>query len=149
MGCRFFASRRVPWVVALVVLGCGGGGGSPPPPATPSPPLVAPSEPAAADRLSGQWRMKQVGNGIVGHDDVVLKLEAEGSHVLGTYAADKGKIDGEVKGNVVTGSWEEENGNGTFRWELSPDGKTFQGTFAGMLHSKPVPEGATWSAKKE
>jgi hypothetical protein len=103
----------------------------------------------AASPMQGKWVMTQTGDQLVAHEQLPMKIEINGSHVLGTYAADKGKIDGELQGNVIEGSWEETDGNGNFRWVLAPDGKTFRGTFSGMLHSQRVPEGATWSGTRE
>ena len=129
-------------IVITAALGCGSSRstGSP---RSPGQPL--PENGAAESKLQGSWTMSLQGSGLVGHEKVPAEIEINGSHVLGKFAADKGKIDGELKGNVIEGSWEETDGNGNFRWVVSPDGKTFQGTFGGMLHSQKVPEGATWS----
>jgi hypothetical protein len=151
-------TRKAPRIFSVILavaalVGCGGTSTS-----TPRTSAVATTTPravgggprsAAPVPLQGKWRMTQAGDKLIAHEQVPMKLEINGTHVLGTYAADKGKIDGELVGNVIEGTWEETDGNGNFRWILSPDGKSFHGTFSGMLHSQQVPEGATWSGVRE
>ena len=138
------AFRFFPVIVTVVAaLGCGGAPSSNG--AAPLPKLPNETSVRQVPSVQGNWTVSLVGDGLVAHEAVPLKIEINGSHVLGKFGADKGKIDGEMKGNVIQGSWEESDGSGNFKWVLSKDGKTFQGTFGGMLHSQKVPEGATWS----
>ena len=133
---------------ASLILGCGGSSSTTPAPsAPPNSPMMEASK--KADALEGEYVMNQNADGNAPHTDIPLELKFEGTHVIGKFNADQGTIDGELKGQVVTGSWKEEGGDGTFEWVFSPDGKTFRGTFAGMLHSKPVPKGATWSGVRK
>lgn len=103
---------------------------------------------AATLRLNGKWTMTQEGSQLIGHKSVPLVLEVEGSHVLGHYHPDQGTIDGQLRGDVIEGSWKESDGEGNFVWKISSDGTHFTGVFTGMLHSQHVPEGATWSGVK-
>ena len=138
------AFRFFPLVVTVAAaLGCGSSNANRAEASLPK--LPHESTVAQVPSVQGTWTMSLEGSGLVAHEDVPLKIEVNGSHVLGKFGADKGRIDGELKGNVIEGSWEETDGNGNFKWVLSKDGKTFHGTFGGMLHSQKVPEGATWS----
>ncbi|GAC1361502.1 MAG: hypothetical protein NVSMB47_13790 [Polyangiales bacterium] len=151
------SNRTVRWMTtmtaAMIVAGCGAG--APIAAATsgtkkPEPPFPTESVTTAVAReLAGTWTMRQQGQGLVGHEDVPLTIDVEGSHVMGHFAADQGTIDGELKGNDVIGSWKESDGEGDFVWHLSSDGKTFDGKFTGMLHSRQVPEGARWSGVRK
>ena len=137
--------------VAVALVACGGG--APERPGATSakgPDASSEADPTSAAReLAGTWTMRQQGQGLTGHVDVPLTIDVEGSHVMGRFAADQGTIDGELKENEVVGSWKESDGEGDFNWHLSRDGKTFDGKFTGMLHSKQVPEGARWSGVHE
>jgi hypothetical protein len=142
--CAPIPPRSVLLVVAFAAIGIGCGGSSGPP-ATSPPQSDMQIESKVAHMLQGKWTMFQKADGVATHSNVLLTLRAEGSHLLGKIGADEGEIDGQVQGRTATGSWKEVDGEGTFRWEFSDDATSFKGTFAGMLHSKPIPEGATWT----
>ncbi len=137
---RFFSLA----LLLAAFVGCGGT--SSPPTRTSTAAHTAKAEPVVP-QVQGRWTMSQRGDALVAHERIPMTVEINGTHVLGTYASCKGRFDGELEGNVVEGTWEETDGNGNFRWVLAPDGKSFQGTFGGMLHSQQVPEGATWSGR--
>jgi len=139
-------------VAAALALGCSGGGHTEARSPTPVVAGVgggphAKDEPATFE-LDGKWTMTQSGEGLIGHKSIPLFLDVQGSHVLGHYHPDQGTIDGEIRGDVIEGSWKESDGEGNFVWKISPDGTHFSGAFTGMLHSQSVPEGANWSGVK-
>ena len=63
----------------------------------------------------------------------VLTLTQTGNTVVGTYPHDKGKIEGTINGNKLSGTWSEapsykpNNDAGNFEFTLSEDGKLFSG----------------------
>lgn len=135
-------------LAALALGACGHGGGdaagATSPKAEPTP------RDDHGDRLAGDWSTSIDAKGLVGHNDVPLKLEITGSHVLGKIGADGLQVDGQLKDDdTVVGSWKETDGEGDFTWKFSPDARSFKGTFGGMLHSKPVPEGSSWSGVRK
>lgn len=146
------------WVVlggiALAVLACSGGGRETRAPAKSPPHAIGGGPRATKDAsrallLNGNWMMTQKGPGLIGHANSPLMLRIEGTHVLGWYHPDQGMVDGEMHGDVIEGSWKENDGEGNFVWNVSSDGRHFEGEFSGMLHSQSIPEGSTWSGSRK
>lgn len=49
------------------------------------------------------------------------------NHVTGRYPAYRGRLEGDVKGNRLTGTWNTPKASGSFEFVLSEDGKSFIG----------------------
>lgn len=58
-----------------------------------------------------------------------MSLNVSGGRVTGSYEYAGGKIEGTVSGNVARGTWTQSNAHGGFVWQLSPDGRSFTGTW--------------------
>lgn len=91
----------------------------PPPPAPPSlPPLPSDfSVTSFAGRWNTTWR--------------TMEISISGTRVTGRYDYQNGRIEGVVRGNVIEGRWYQDNRpqGGSFRFELSADGKSFSGNW--------------------
>jgi MscS family membrane protein len=72
----------------------------------------------------------------------VLNLNQNGNQVTGTYPYRKGRLKGEVVGNVLRGRWYEGQANwdeyrGDFEFKMSPDGNHYVGRW-GKGFGKPL-----------
>ncbi|NKX46459.1 hypothetical protein [Roseicyclus persicicus] len=90
------------------------GGAAPPP---------QPQPPVAGAGFGGVWNTDAAGT---------LTIHQTGASVTGSYTCcSGGQIAGTVSGSVLTGTYIEDNGTdyGTIRFELSPDGRSFTGSY--------------------
>lgn len=62
-----------------------------------------------------------------GIDEIEMTLIQDGKKVTGFYAHDNGKIEGELKGRILTGRWTEDEASGRFEFEFSKNGESFDG----------------------
>ena len=66
----------------------------------------------------------------VSQHQLPMRLSQTGDHVSGTYDwSGGGVMDGTVSGNILSGTWTQKNGQGSFRLSLSSDGNSFSGTW--------------------
>lgn len=56
-----------------------------------------------------------------------MTLNFDGETVTGRYTHANGRIKGTLNGNILTGTWTQDNGSGAFRFEFGDDFETFQG----------------------
>lgn len=90
--------------------------------------------------LSGSWSTDWGG----------LEMIQNGDTVTGTYTHDSGKINGVLSGNTLSGTWSEaptysgDHDSGKFVWIISPDFKSFTGTWGYGSSS----EGGGWVGTK-
>lgn len=78
---------------------------------------------AALADWTGTWDTRWLGGG------ARLYLRQEDDKVVGRYSAYSGRLEGEVDGNRLSGTWSEPKGSGTFEFILSDDGQSFVGRF--------------------
>jgi hypothetical protein len=83
--------------------------------------IAGPAAPPA--NFGGQWTTTSSGV------SYALTITQNGASVTGTYPHYTGTITGTVNGNVLTGSWTDVSGTGTFTLTLSADGTRFAGTW--------------------
>jgi small-conductance mechanosensitive channel len=79
--------------------------------------------PARAADWTGSWDTRWRGDG------AVLDLRQEGQRVTGAYPLYNGRVEGEVRGRELHGSWTEGDRSGRFLFVMSDDGKSFMGRF--------------------
>ncbi|TVR79259.1 MAG: mechanosensitive ion channel family protein [Rhodospirillales bacterium] len=87
--------------------------------------LALPSLAAARDQAdwSGVWDSRWRDGG------AVMILQQTDDRVFGTYPALEGIIEGRIEGRVLSGTWRDDFGIGTFTFAISPDGDSFTGRF--------------------
>ena len=56
-----------------------------------------------------------------------MVLTQKGVQVTGAYEHKNGRIEGTVLGNLLQGTWTQSNGSGRFEFQLSNDGRSFEG----------------------
>ncbi len=128
-GLRAVMNIYYEWVEGPAPARTGGGGSQPLP--SPTPPAFTPPGEGFGGGFSGGWRTSE-GD---------MSLSQNGARVSGTYTQDNGRIDGEVRGNRLSGFWSEGSSNqrcstqrlgsfywGRIEWTLSPDGRRFEGS---------------------
>ncbi|MBC8247065.1 MAG: hypothetical protein H8E81_05720 [Deltaproteobacteria bacterium] len=86
--------------------------------------ILSPANSEAAS-WTGTWETKWQGGGAKMH------LVQSGNRVTGTYEYKNGRIDGTIDGNRLNGTWVQDGDRGTIRFEISPDGQSFKGTYNG------------------
>jgi len=59
----------------------------------------------------------------------IVILQQADDRVVGTYPAFDGIIQGRVDGNILSGTWRDAGGAGTFTFSISPDRQSFMGRF--------------------
>ncbi|MBL8311397.1 MAG: hypothetical protein JNL19_13310 [Burkholderiales bacterium] len=104
-----------------------------PPVATPTPPAA----PAAASAVSwtGDWST----------NFGAMQLTQRGSHVSGAYDYRGGRLEGELVANVLRGRWTQDNASGHFVFQLSADGRRFDGRWGrGTADS----DGGVWQGSR-
>jgi|GEM_PF-3009194 len=81
----------------------------------------------AGNSWTGTWMTTWTG----GNPDTKMVLVQSGNSVTGTYEYNDGKIMGTVQNNTLVGTWDESNGGNTgqFEFDMSPDGKNFNGWY--------------------
>lgn len=91
-----------------------------PPPAAganpPTPPGAA-LPAAAGDAWTGAWST----------NFGAMTLARSGQQVTGRYDYRGGRIEGQLQGQVLRGTWVQDNARGHFVFRLSPDGRSFEG----------------------
>lgn len=99
-------------------------------------------ETMAASGLAGEWET----------DFGKLELQVQGGRVTGTYGPNDGRIEGTVAGNVVQGTWRQNapgrSGTswGTFVLNFSADGRSFTGRWS--YCDDYAPGGGTWFGRR-
>ena len=88
----------------------------------------------AATRNSAGFKPSTCGDfsGVYQTDYGPLRLTRTGNQVRGSYRSEQGgnsTVAGTVQGSVLSGTWIEPDGKGTFRFELNSDGRGFTGSF--------------------
>ncbi len=59
----------------------------------------------------------------------VMVLDQDGTTVTGTYEPGKGRIQGEIEGTILRGTWSQPGAQGGLVFAIAEDGKTFTGRF--------------------
>ncbi|MFW5835117.1 MAG: hypothetical protein ACOCYE_13570, partial [Pseudomonadota bacterium] len=85
-------------------------------------PLAAQAQQERGD-WSGAWDSRWRTGG------AVIFMQQTGTRVQGTYPALGGTIEGRADGRVLTGTWRDPGGSGSFTFAMAPDGRTFMGRF--------------------
>lgn len=74
-----------------------------------------------------------------------MNLRQNGNNVSGNYGHDNGRIAGQVKGNILEGTWYEDgNQSGKFRFVMAADGKSYTGAWGNNSESP----GQTWNGTR-
>jgi MscS family membrane protein len=89
--------------------------------------------------FTGRWKTN--------YGSLTLRQSADGS-VSGQYnnGGTIGDINGSVSGNVLSGNWTENDGNGVVKFTLSDDGRSFKGRWS--RHSGEGEPGGLWNGNK-
>ncbi len=75
-----------------------------------------------------------------------MTFSFDGNRVTASYAFDSGRVEGTVNGNVMDGTYIENQARGTFRFTLSQDGQRFGGTWQRTSGTTEPPTGE-WEGK--
>ncbi len=67
-----------------------------------------------------------------------LTLYQSGNIIEGTYTHKNGVVHGEVSGNILTGIWAEDSISGPFKFTMSKDCNSFNGTYTIYGNSTPA-----------
>nr|WP_272211375.1 hypothetical protein [Marinicella sp. W31]MDC2877267.1 hypothetical protein [Marinicella sp. W31] len=78
---------------------------------------------AATDSWTGAWDLRWFDGG------ARVYLQQNGDHVTGRYPAYSGRLEGDVQGNRLSGTWNTPKSSGSFEFILSEDGASFVGRF--------------------
>lgn len=98
------------------------------------------SEPQPASGKQGSW------SGTWKTNFGPLVITQRGNAVTGSYSHDGGRLTGTVRGQSLTGTWVEATDQGTFAFQLAPDGKSFSGSWK---ETAPSPnQGGHWNGTR-
>ncbi|MET3601789.1 mechanosensitive ion channel family protein [Martelella mangrovi] len=78
---------------------------------------------AASHSWTGAWLSRWFDGG------ARVYLQQEDNQVTGRYPAYNGRLEGEVEGNRLVGTWNTPKGSGSFEFVMSDDGQSFVGRF--------------------
>ncbi|MEE4384705.1 MAG: mechanosensitive ion channel family protein [Pseudomonadales bacterium] len=84
--------------------------------------LLASRSAGAEGPWEGYWEAYSVG------EDAYLSLRQDGDQVVGTYFPYNGQLEGTAEDGVLRGTWHSPNGDGSFLFALTADGKYFSGS---------------------
>ena len=73
-----------------------------------------------------------------------MTLQINGNRVTGTYKYSGGKVEGILKGNTLTGTWTQTNGNGKIEFVFNSDFTAFTGKWG---YNNSIPSGK-WNGTK-
>lgn len=94
--------------------------------------------------LSFSFLQAQSIEGVYDTDFKEMTLQIKGEKVIGTFKFEDGKIEGELKGQTLIGTWTQSNANGRFIFVFDADFCSFKGLWS---YNDAEPE-TVWNGTK-
>ena len=93
---------------------------------------------------TGTWNTGWTGDSNA--KNVRMELQQNGDQVTGIYYHDDGRIrDATVNGNILSGTWVQNNGSGGFVFRMEDDCKSFSGSWTSDTEGDP---GGDWNGDR-